>query len=31
MYNVLRLEKIILGTCIVNPSAWKYLFQNLNE
>ena len=31
MYNVLRLEKIILGTCRVNPSAWKYLFQNLNE
>lgn len=31
MYNVLRREKIILGTCIVNPSAWKYLFQNLNE
>ena len=31
MYNVLRLEKIIFGTCIVNPSAWKYLFQNLNE
>ena len=31
MYNVLRLEKIVLGTCIVNPSAWKILFQSLNE
>lgn len=29
--NIFTIEKVILGTCIVNPRAWKYLFRHLSE
>ena len=29
--SIFTIEKMVLGTCIENPRAWKFLFQHLSE